>query len=296
MRRLRLSLLLLLWGAAPAAGQITVEPDGRVYLSTTNTLPDATQIKLYVPFTVGAAGNMWYQGIRIQPPWNSVIHQTVVGLFSRVGVNLDVSPYQSMGWGFGAYFQAAQTGLFTGAYGNQSRSAVGVTAYAENGVDNYGIIATADANRPGWAGYFNGSIAVTGYVAYLSDRDVKQNVRDLKGHGVLKKVLQLQPRAYRHQRGGRFAHLSLPDGDHYGFVAQEVEQVFPELVKPVDAPSAEMARGAEGGARVALKSVNYTALIPLLVQALQEQEEALAALRVEVEAMKKGDRPNGNRN
>ncbi|PIR82688.1 hypothetical protein COU20_01135 [Candidatus Kaiserbacteria bacterium CG10_big_fil_rev_8_21_14_0_10_59_10] len=56
-----------------------------------------------------------------------------------------------------------------------------------------------------------------------------------------------------------------------GVVAQEVERVLPEAVR-TDA--------------YGMKSVDYARLIPLLIEAIKEQQKELEALRAEVRALK----------
>ncbi|MEC5395100.1 tail fiber domain-containing protein [Bergeyella sp. RCAD1439] len=61
------------------------------------------------------------------------------------------------------------------------------------------------------------------------------------------------------------------DALQYGFIAQEVEKVMPNLV----------VTDAEG-----FKSVNYVAVVPVLVKALQEKDTEVKLLKSEVEQMK----------
>ncbi|MHA3044972.1 tail fiber domain-containing protein [Riemerella anatipestifer] len=61
------------------------------------------------------------------------------------------------------------------------------------------------------------------------------------------------------------------DNLQYGFIAQEVEKIMPNLV----------VTDAEG-----FKSVNYVAVVPVLVKALQEKDAEVKALKSEVEQMK----------
>ena len=54
----------------------------------------------------------------------------------------------------------------------------------------------------------------------------------------------------------------------YGFIAQEVEQIFPDLVHT----------NAETG----FKSLNYMGFTPLLLEAVKEQDETITALRIHI--------------
>jgi len=61
---------------------------------------------------------------------------------------------------------------------------------------------------------------------------------------------------------------------HVGFIAQEVEQVMPELVHPIDHPAGPDYKG-----------VNTTDLIPFLVRMIQEQNAELDELTERLEKL-----------
>ena len=61
---------------------------------------------------------------------------------------------------------------------------------------------------------------------------------------------------------------------HVGFIAQEVEQVMPELVHPIDHPAGPDYKG-----------VNTTDLIPYLVRTIQEQNEMIESLCKEIDIL-----------
>ncbi|HQJ83914.1 MAG TPA: tail fiber domain-containing protein, partial [Candidatus Paceibacterota bacterium] len=95
-----------------------------------------------------------------------------------------------------------------------------------------------------------GHVASTGDWARSSDSSLKKNILTLEG--ALDKVMQL--------RGVRYDWLADEEATgsaHIGFIAQEVEAIFPEFV---DA-------GASG-----IKGVSYGAFTPVLLQAIKEQQ------------------------
>lgn len=98
-----------------------------------------------------------------------------------------------------------------------------------------------------------------------SDVTLKSNIQPLQGG--LEKVLQIQPKTYQYI-SGVVPHLRLPDGPQIGFVAQEIEGIFPELVLTRDA-----------GTVAEYKAVDYIGLIPVLVAAVQEQQREILKLR-----------------
>jgi hypothetical protein len=87
-----------------------------------------------------------------------------------------------------------------------------------------------------------------------SDRAVKRNIKDTtKGLAELKR---LRPRTYDRPLGDK--------KDEHGFVAQELQEVFPEMVNATE----------DGTLGIA-----YTELIPVLVRAVQELSDQLADLK-----------------
>ncbi len=148
----------------------------------------------------------------------------------------------------------------------------------------YSGISTACDGGTAWAGYFSGNVYVSGTVTQTSDARMKQNVTSL--NGALGIVAQLKPKTYDYVVD---EDLSLPTEKQYGFLAQDLEQVLPELVKDVETLGAPtLKEGGEEGemndpeVTGTIKSVNYTALIPILVQAIQEQQAEIEELKAEL--------------
>jgi len=73
-------------------------------------------------------------------------------------------------------------------------------------------------------------------------------------------------------------------------VAQELQPVFPELVRETQLPATPGDTTATGepkadGSQTTMECVNYVGLVPVLVQAIQEQQQRIAALEAKVEQM-----------
>ncbi len=72
-------------------------------------------------------------------------------------------------------------------------------------------------------------------------------------------------------------NVTLPSGLQHGLLAQELEEVFPELVQNIKKPVLDEKSNITG--QFEFKSVRYQDLIPLLVQSVKE-------LSAEVETLK----------
>lgn len=100
----------------------------------------------------------------------------------------------------------------------------------------------------------NGSIQYNGSLTNLSDERFKADIRSLDSKDSLEKVCSLQ--------GRRFAWKATGESD-LGFIAQELQEVLPEVV----------AKDSEGNLRVApLK------LLPYLVEAIKALQERVVEL------------------
>jgi len=130
------------------------------------------------------------------------------------------------------------------------------------------------ATTQGYAAYFSGNIYCTG--SYLpSDEKLKENIQPLEN--VLEKVMKLDVKTYYYKQ--EYDEMNFPTSMQYGFTAQNLETVFPELVKINPAKTEEQP--------IEFKAVNYTGLIPVLTEAIQEQQKDIAAKDARIDDLQK---------
>ncbi len=115
--------------------------------------------------------------------------------------------------------------------------------------------------------YFNGVAKgafddVTGNYTPVSDERLKKNIEPVED--VLSKLNSLQPKKYNMKEEVNTAEK------HYGFIAQDLENIFPELVSVTP---------DDGDGIADLRTVSYTELIPILVKAIQEQQKQIEELQ-----------------
>ena len=99
-----------------------------------------------------------------------------------------------------------------------------------------------------------GNVKATAFL-YSSDIRLKTNVKPLGSE--LDKVMELQPVSY---------NWKSDNSSDIGFIAQEVEKIFPEVVHTNPTTN--------------LKSIDYPKLTVFLVQALQEQQKEIDQLKL----------------
>ena len=106
--------------------------------------------------------------------------------------------------------------------------------------------------------YFNGNATLSGDLTINSDERLKDNIQPLGS--TLNKLHQIEGKTYSFKK----------DEEHtpkIGVLAQEVQAVFPELV-------------TEGGDGIL--SVNYQGLVPVLINAINEQDAKMSEQEVKM--------------
>ena len=91
----------------------------------------------------------------------------------------------------------------------------------------------------------------------------------------LQKIMQLDIMTYNYKTS-EFPEMNLPYEKQSGFTAQNLEIVFPELVK-LNPLKKEQA--------VEFKAVNYTGLIPVLTHAIQEQQLLIQKMQSKIDEL-----------
>ncbi len=205
-------------------------------------------------------------------------------------------------YGYGGYFEGGWIGIEAHAWESGIGSRYGVVSWALGGsTENYGVLAHAaggattygvygvgnGGSSNNYGVYASGDLAYTGSLIHVSDEKFKENLQPLSG--ALAIIKRLNARTFTFTGNPQYAHLNFARGKHYGLIAQEVEQVLPELVSSNTHPSASTSRGEKNSdPSIEYKGVNYTELIPILVEAIKEQQQEIESLRAEIQALKEG--------
>ena len=162
-----------------------------------------------------------------------------------------------------------------------SDTTVGFTAYSNgtvtcarssstNGDLNLYVYSTGAAAARFYVGMAGTVYATSTTITAISDVRLKENIRDLDDG--LNAVMALKPRKFDWKAG-----KGKDKKDDRGWIAQEFEQVFPDMVDTWADPAPE---GEEP-----YKAVNAD-LIPTLVKAIQEQQALIVSMREEIDALK----------
>lgn len=279
----KILLLVLLFSAISMPAQIKVQSAGQIGIG--DTIHNENKVTLL-------ARGQYESGLTAisysTKSWGPAIFAKSVYQFDRqvaLMAYATTSTPMSSGRSYGVL---AAAGNRTSGY---NYAVYGILTGSNNGAGIVGAVGWSLPVINGmYAGYFSGNVHVTNTITAqtfttLSDARYKSNIRPMESDA-LAKVRALNPVQYTMQGGDAVAFAnSHVDSDtasvvpqmvlqndindtttHYGLLAQEVKDIYPELVY-------EDAAG--------VMSINYIELIPLLIQAVQDLSEEVNVLRNE---------------
>ncbi|MBE9509473.1 MAG: tail fiber domain-containing protein, partial [Bacteroidetes bacterium] len=286
---IRLSGTTILDGFRLQTSQTTGE-DWYIYMPSTDDLVfrnDVTDV-------VTIAKNTGNVGIGGDPGGDEKLWVTTDGT-DISGIYVDHNKTGS-GYAYGIYVDVDATysgnkyayGISSNALNNGgSYSTYGLRGYATGTSTGtkYGVYGFTGGTGTRYGVYASGDLAYTGSLIHISDVKFKKNVQSMTG--ILPKLKQLNAKSYTHSTDSKYKHMNLTKGNHYGLIAQELEQVFPELVIDAVHPGEQDEETGEFiGEEIHYKGVKYMELIPILVQAIQEQQQMIENLQQEIENLK----------
>jgi hypothetical protein len=133
-----------------------------------------------------------------------------------------------------------------------------VSSLSDNTQESLSMYSTTAAAFRFYVGWGGTIYATSTSISGISDISLKKNIRNLdKG---LNSIMQLQPK--------KFDWINGDSIDNMGFIAQEIEKIFPELVTEYRYNGKETK-----------KSLKMGDLIPSMVKAIQELKQELDTLK-----------------
>ena len=151
---------------------------------------------------------------------------------------------------------------------------------ADNGSsNNIGIYAEAPIGTGNWAAWINGDGFITTPWT-ISDAQLKREVTPMQE--ATSSLMQLNPVSYSFDQGIS-PTMNLPEGRQFGILAQELQEVYPNLVKKTHVPRELTLNGEQQEQGLSdVSVVNYNGLIPVLIAAFQEQNERINQLEAQL--------------
>ncbi|MDQ3191144.1 MAG: tail fiber domain-containing protein, partial [Bacteroidota bacterium] len=170
----------------------------------------------------------------------------------------------------------ANTGNGTGVRGSTNSSAAGA----------YGVYAQMPTGSAGWALYVNGDAFTTSGVWFTSDRKLKTNIIPIESP--LQKLLKLNGVSYNYKQD-LVVKYGLSDRKNLGVIADDVEKIFPELIKNTQLTSKISGESKQNivPEQMDAKTVNYIGFIPVLIEAIKEQQAQIEILTKKIEELER---------
>jgi len=161
----------------------------------------------------------------------------------------------------------------------------GVHVNAGGGNNAYGVHTSTVGNSTtgAWALFVDGDANITGTPFGFSDSTLKQNI--IEDRGALSQIMKLRPVNYD-MRQNDFPYVNLASGLQHGFLSQDVEAVFPELVRDVTHPAEYDSLGNEISPALTVKGLNYNGIISLNTQAIKELNMSIRSNTLSDETIK----------
>jgi Chaperone of endosialidase len=115
----------------------------------------------------------------------------------------------------------------------------------------------------------------------INDEQTKLNVTSISNP--VERLSQLKPISFEYNTK-QYKFLNLQSGKQYGFLSDNIQAVFPELVKE---KRVSYMQGKNNYKNASIASINETSLIPVLVASIVEQQKQIDQLKSEIDALKK---------
>ena len=107
-----------------------------------------------------------------------------------------------------------------------------------------------------------GNAFLSGQLFQSSDRRFKRNIQPIEN--AMDKIRAMEGTSYE-MKTDEFPDMHFGEGPQFGFIAQDLEEILPEVT---------------GQNEAGYYSVNYSMIIPVLTQALKEQDAAMIEMQV----------------
>jgi len=142
--------------------------------------------------------------------------------------------------------------------------------------DNGTTFATFNSTSAAFQLTVTGDALASGGTWQNSDKRIKRDIKPLSG--AMENLMKLKPSVYYFKRDeANYKYLNLPKEQQFGLIAQEVKEVFPNIVREYNTNDEDGKTRTE-----TMHSINYTALIPVLIKGMQEQQNTIASLQEKI--------------
>ena len=199
------------------------------------------------------------------------------------GIGVQGLSVNAPGYGTGVHGEGGGEGVFGYGYGTTSTGTIyGVRGVAFGSVSvgtRVGVWGSGGGGAINYGVYCDGNGVYTGTWTQVSDQKFKKDLSPVAS--ALALVKRLNPVSYQMKKD-EYPMMNFPSNRQYGFIAQEVESVLPQLVENGTHPGTN-----KGDKDIEFKAVNYIGMIPILARAIQELNDKVDQLQKENAELKR---------
>ena len=200
--------------------------------------------------------------------------------------------YTSISANSGAVYGSANgTGVnaiycIQGEYNGDQSNGAGVRGIASDASHARGVHGQQlDPTYTGWAGYFDGFVYGSFGILAPSDLKIKKNVQTISNP--IDKLMKIRGVEYDF-RVDEFPEFFFDKRHKYGVISQEVEIVFPDMVMDREIYSTNCTKdNKDSHSTMKIKTMDYIELIPVLIEAVKEQQGIIESLKAKNESLEK---------
>lgn len=263
---------------APTASGLNIQPEARLHVHNDNDDGNSGNNTAVFVRHIGAVG--FNEAVDVKS--STVYAGNHVGIRSST-----INGSKNIAGEFIARFTTDLEGEVYGvkahANGSGSDDLFGVYGWTSGNAEKaYGLYGHSALQANHWAAFVHGAGYISNGPWIPSGEVLKEDVQEISG--VMDLIAQIHPKAYRF-RTEELGHLGLPEGQQYGVIAEELQEVFPQFVREARNPPLKDSADAVLHEEVSFNTVNYMPLIPILTQGIKEQQVQIVELNARLEEM-----------
>jgi hypothetical protein len=197
-------------------------------------------------------------------------------------ISVGQTSFNSIGLRVNAFTSKVVTGITADAV-NGTLSTIGVSGAATPSSTlgfAAGIYGRAqNFNNQQWAGFFEGRVFAQAYFRPEIPTPINPGNPGLDPNlPVAERLMQVTARTYNSKKD---TEVNAAANLQHGFAADELEKVFPELVKTINQPVFDQSGKLTN--TISVKAIDYDGMIPILVSTVQELNNKIAELEKALE-------------
>ena len=219
-------------------------------------------------------------------PFNSYANSVDDGT-ATVGIQYAIAGWNQGTLGGGINGVIEDTGnLYAAIEGSTEAPGVAVKGLSTSNSDAIGVHGTIPTTGTwlGFGGLFQGGLAYSGGVYNVSDARVKKDIKIIDN--ALTRVMNIDGVSYQYDYSKYSNDARVDTKTYYGFTAQNVKTQLPHAVAEKYIPVQNTDKRSIEQKEL-INVVDYTAIVPVLVEAMKEQQAQIESLKNEIRALKK---------